>query len=227
MMDMLHKAAPQTLLMIDELGAGTDPDEGAAIGRAIVEELLRRRCPALITTHLGVLKSIAYSEARVENASVEFDIETLRPTYRLLIGEPGNSNAINIAQRLGLPQSVVDAARGHLTSSHEQLTRAIRGTLLSRRAAERARSEAEEAKREADEVKLAAEREQRALQEKLAAFDRWVESIARLKPGDSVHVNRFDRPGRIVRVLLHKQLAVVAVGSMEMEIPLKELRIES
>lgn len=226
LMEMLKRAGPDTLLLIDELGAGTDPDEGAAIGRAVVEELLRRRCPSLVTTHLGVLKSLAFSEARAENASVDFDETTLRPTYHLRIGEPGNSNAINIAQRLGLPASIVEAARGHLSSSHEQLTRAIRGTLLSRRAAERARAEAEEAKSQADQMKLAAEREQRALQEKQAAFDRWVQTIATLKPGDPVFVTRFDRSGRIVRVLLHKQLAVVAVGAMEMEIPLRELRIE-
>ena len=227
LMEMLEHASPDTLTLIDELGAGTDPDEGAAIGRAVVEELLRRQCPAIITTHLGVLKTLAYSEPRAENACVEFNEETFQPTYRLLIGEPGNSNAINIAQRLGLPKKIVDAARGHLSGSHEQLTRAIRGTLLTRRAAERARDEAEAAKRDAEAVKSAAEREHRELQGKQAEFDRWVSTVAALKSGDTVHVKRFDRAGKIVRMMLHKQTAVVAVGAMEMEVPLRELSVES
>ncbi len=225
LLDMLRRAGPHTLLLIDELGAGTDPDEGAAIGRAIVEELLARRCPALVTTHLGVLKSLAYTEPRAENASVEFDLETLRPTYRLLIGEPGNSNAIHIASRLGLPPRIVDAARKHLSSSHEQLTRAIKGTLLSRRQAERARQEAEAARAEADRQRLEAEREKTAFRDQQQAFARWIETISALRAGDRVHVKRFDRDGRIVRVLLHKQVAVVSVGALEMEVPLNELTI--
>ncbi len=223
LMVILKHAQPGRLVLIDELGAGTDPDEGAAIGRAIVEELLKRRCPSLITTHLGVLKSLAYTEGRAENACVEFDVETLRPAYRLLIGEPGNSNAINIAQRLGLPPTIIQAARGHLSSAHEQLTRAIRGTLLSRRQAERARGEAETAKAAAEREKAAAARELADLRRKQQEFDRWLETILQLKPGDPVHVKRFDREGRIVRMLLHKQLAVVAVGAVEMEVPIREL----
>ncbi len=222
---MLKRAGPKTLILIDELGAGTDPDEGAAIGRAILEELLERKCPGLITTHLGVLKSLAYTAARAENASVEFDIETLRPTYRLIIGEPGNSNAINIASRLGLPPKVIAAARGHLTSSHEQLTRAIQGTLLSRRQAERARAEAETVMLAADEQKKAAERERASLRDQQAAFQKWVETVSSLRPGDRIHVKRFDREGRVVRLLLHKQMAVVSVGAMEMEVPLIELAL--
>ncbi len=223
MLMILKQASPGTLVLIDELGAGTDPDEGAAIGQAIVEELLRRHCSAMVTTHLGVLKSVAYREVRAENASVEFDIKTLQPTYRLLIGEPGSSNAINIASRLGLPPKVIEAARKHLSESNQQLDRAIRGTLQSRRQAEQARADAETAKAKAMQETDAARRELESLQVKQAEFDRWVERIAALRPGDKVHVRRFDKSGTIVRVLLHKQLAVVAVGAMEMEIPLREI----
>jgi len=224
---MLRRARPGTLLLIDELGAGTDPDEGAAIGQAILRELLDRQCAALISTHLGVLKSVAYSEARAENACVEFDMETLQPTYRLLIGEPGSSHAINIAARLGLPPRLVEAARNHLSESHLQLTRAIRGTLTSRRQAETARAEAEAAKIAADQERKAAEEQRQAFEERQAAFDRWVKAVAGLKPGDRVRVKRFDREGRVVRVLLHKQLAVVNVGAMEAEVPLREVEIIS
>jgi DNA mismatch repair protein MutS2 len=223
MLLILKQAGPGTLVLIDELGAGTDPDEGAAIGQAIVEELLHRRCAAMVTTHLGVLKSVAYREARAENGCVDFDVKTLQPTYRLLIGEPGNSNAINIAARLGLPSQVIAAARNHLGESHQQLNRAIRGTLQSRRQAEQARAEAESARIQALQEIEAARKQRESLADKQAEFDRWVEKIASLRPGDKVHVRRFDKPGTIVRVLLHKQLAVVAVGAMEMEIPLREI----
>ncbi|MBI4579499.1 MAG: DNA strand exchange inhibitor protein [Planctomycetes bacterium] len=220
---ILKQAGPATLVLIDELGAGTDPDEGAAIGQAIVEELLHRRCSAMVTTHLGVLKSVAYREARAENACVDFDVKTLEPTYRLLIGEPGSSNAINIASRLGLPPRVIESARRYLSESGQQLDRAIRGTLQSRRQAEQARTDAESAKAQAIQDIEAARRERETLRQQRTEFDRWVQRITSLRPGDRVHVRRFDRPGTIVRVLLHKQLAVVNVGSMELEVPLREI----
>ncbi len=225
LLPILKRAHPERLVLIDELGAGTDPDEGAAIGRAVVEELLRRRCPALITTHLGVLKSLAYTEDRAENGCVDFDVETLQPTYHLSIGEPGNSNAINIAERLGLPKNIINNARKHLSGSHEQLTRAIKGTLVSRRKAERARGEAEAAKREAGLREKAAREEATQLQKKQQEYQRWVEMVSRLQPGDTVHVRRFDREGRVVRMQFHKQLAVVSIGAMEIEVPLRELSL--
>ena len=223
LLTILARARSDTLVLIDELGAGTDPDEGAALGQAIVLEMLERRCPSLVTTHLGVLKSIAYSHPRTQNACVDFDVETLRPTYRLRIGEPGNSNAINIAARLGLPPKLIEAARKLLSESSEQLTRAIRGTLVSRRQAEVARAEAETARQAAEEARKQLERQRLALTESQQAFDRWVQAVSNLRPGDKVHVQRFDRVGQVVRVLLHKQLAVVSVGAMEVEVPLREL----
>ncbi len=223
LLTILARARRDTLVLIDELGAGTDPDEGAALGQAIVQDLLERRCPTLVTTHLGVLKTVAYSNHRAQNACVDFDVETLQPTYRLRIGEPGNSNAIDIASRLGLPDKLVQAARGQLTEAHQQLARAIRGTLVSRRQAEAARAEAETARQAAEEARKQFERERLTLTEKQQAFDRWIETVSNLRPGDKVHVQRFDRPGTIVRVMLHKQLAVVSVGAMELEVPLREL----
>ncbi|MCH7994982.1 MAG: DNA strand exchange inhibitor protein, partial [Planctomycetes bacterium] len=98
---MLNKAGDRTLVLIDELGAGTDPDEGAAIGRTVLDELLRLKCRCVVTTHLGALKGFALERERAENGCVDFNHETLRPTYHLRIGEPGASNAIAIAQRLG------------------------------------------------------------------------------------------------------------------------------
>jgi len=107
---LLAKAGRNTLVLLDELGAGTDPAEGSALGVAILDELHRRGAKVVVTTHHGALKVFAANTPGVMNASVEFDSESLQPTYRLLVGRPGRSNALLIAQRLGMPKAVVDAA---------------------------------------------------------------------------------------------------------------------
>ena len=101
----------RSLVIFDELGAGTDPQEGAALARAILKFLLESGCTTLVATHYPELKTFAHSTEGVVNASLEFDIKTLRPTYRLTIGLPGRSNALLIAQRLGLSQQIIDSAR--------------------------------------------------------------------------------------------------------------------
>ena len=112
-MDMLRKASDSVLVLIDELGAGTDPDEGSAIGRALLDELLGLGSRCIVTTHIGALKSFPLTRELAENGCVEFDNETLRPTYHLRIGEAGQSNAIAIAKRLGMPRRLIAAARKH------------------------------------------------------------------------------------------------------------------
>jgi DNA mismatch repair protein MutS2 len=99
---ILAKAQPGTLVLLDELGAGTDPTEGSALARAVLETLLERGCAFVATTHHGELKVFAHNDPRLRNASVEFDLESLSPTYKLTIGLPGQSNALAIAGRLGL-----------------------------------------------------------------------------------------------------------------------------
>jgi len=108
---ILERADRGSLVLLDELGAGTDPEEGAALGAAILEALLARGSRVIATTHLLSLKGFAFSRARVENASVEFDPETLKPTYRLAIGVPGSSHAMTIARRHGMPEEVVRRAQ--------------------------------------------------------------------------------------------------------------------
>ncbi|MCL4273768.1 MAG: endonuclease MutS2 [Anaerolineales bacterium] len=104
----------RSLVIFDELGSGTDPQEGAAIARAILTHLLDTGCTTLVATHYPELKTFAHSTEGVVNASLEFDIKTLRPTFKLTIGLPGRSNALAIAQKLGLPQAIIDSAKAEI-----------------------------------------------------------------------------------------------------------------
>jgi len=117
--DILATADSGSLVLLDELGAGTDPVEGSALARSILSELLRRRTPAMITTHHTELKLFAQTTPGVENAAVEFDLRTLSPTYKLTIGLPGRSRAFAIAKRLGLSGHIIDGAR-RLISAHDR-----------------------------------------------------------------------------------------------------------
>lgn len=222
-MDMLRRANEKTLILIDELGAGTDPDEGAALGRAVLDELLHRRSRCVVTTHLGTLKGFALSRERVENGCVEFDIESLRPTYRLKIGEPGNSNAIDIAQRLGMPKRLINAAWRNLSRKNRALNAAIAGTLSSKRQAEAARSAAESAALAAENARAGAADAQARLEREQADFQEWLRRVVHLRVGDLVRVRNFDRDGRVVRMQLEQQRAEIDVGRFSIEVPLADL----
>ncbi len=117
---ILEQADSESLVILDELGAGTDPQEGAALARSILTYLVNRKITTLVTTHHPELKGFAHVTPGVTNASVEFNIETLRPTYHLTIGLPGRSNAIAIAQRLGLPEEIIELARAEINPQEIQ-----------------------------------------------------------------------------------------------------------
>ena len=122
---IIEKAEEGDLILLDEVGAGTDPDEGAALARSIIEHFLRRNISIVATTHYAALKTYAYTQPGVENASVEFDLKTLRPTYRLLIGIPGASNAFSISRQLGLPQDIVARAEIYVNEEHTHFERIV------------------------------------------------------------------------------------------------------
>lgn len=150
---MLAQCDERTLVLLDELGAGTDPAEGAALAQAILDYLLARRSRVMATTHYGELKSYAYARQGVQNASVEFDIQTLRPTYHLRIGTPGSSHAIVIAQRLGLPPSVIETAQARLAGRETEAASIMRRLEEEQRAVEQQRTAAEQERKEAESLR--------------------------------------------------------------------------
>ncbi len=218
-------ATEKSLVLLDELGAGTDPVEGAALGRSILDELDSIGCRAIVTTHIGDLKTYAFTNPRAENAAVEFDEETLAPRYRIKIGDVGRSSATAIARRLGLPGRLVDRAECYLRDARG--TQAPEWELIHklRRDAEAARVEAIEARAEAERVRAALARELADLTRSEVDESKLETARARLKPGDTVVVDRLgrDRPCRIVKIDLKKKNAVVAIGGMQWEVQIVEL----
>lgn len=148
---ILRRATRDTLVLLDELGAGTDPQEGSALARAIISTILDIGALAVCTTHYSELKAYAFSTPNVENASVEFDIETLSPTYRLMIGVPGKSNAFSIAARLGLNPMVIDKARRYIDPESQRVEDLIEDIRTQREAAKSELGTAEQARREIDQ----------------------------------------------------------------------------
>ncbi|HEY7984910.1 MAG TPA: endonuclease MutS2 [Ktedonobacterales bacterium] len=163
--EILGQARPGTLVLLDELGAGTDPSEGSALARAILAHLLEQRIATVATTHYSELKVFAHERPDVANASVEFDVETLSPTYRLSIGLPGRSNALAIAGRLGLPQAIITQARDYLGSTGVEMESLLEGLQSERRAAADERYRLSMERAEAEHLRGAMERQRDELEE--------------------------------------------------------------
>jgi DNA mismatch repair protein MutS2 len=150
---ILRSVGRRALVLLDEIGAGTDPAEGAALAKAILAYLLEHNARIVATTHYGELKEFAYSRDGIDNAAVEFDAETLRPTYRLMQGVPGSSNAFHIARRLGVPNPVVDAAMAGLASAGADAAQVMQRLEIATRSADEERRKAERLARENAELK--------------------------------------------------------------------------
>ncbi len=150
---ILENVTDNSLVLIDELGAGTDPTEGAALAVAIIEYLHKRKIRMAVTTHYSELKVYALSTQGVENASCEFDVHSLRPTYRLLIGIPGKSNAFAISQRLGLPEFIIENAKEVLSHEDARFEDIITDLEISKKTLVSEQERAEEYRREAEKLK--------------------------------------------------------------------------
>jgi DNA mismatch repair protein MutS2 len=144
----VQQAAPDTLVLLDELGAGTDPEEGSVLGYAVLEALVAARVFAVVTTHLGRLKDFAYQHPGAENGSMAFDGKTLRPLYRLDLGIPGNSHALDISARVGMPDAIVARARDLIGERDKTLDSLIERVQVARRDAEADRQRTADRSRE-------------------------------------------------------------------------------
>ena len=235
---ILELAMPHTLVLLDELGAGTDPAEGAALAVAIIEELRRRGVLLMATTHYAELKVFALETKGVINASCEFDLETLRPTYKLSVGVPGKSNAFLISEKLGIPERVIEAAQQHLSAEDKRLD-AVLGQLddlklqlkESQNEVEELRNEAthqlDAARKKRDELIQQGENELEAARAKARALAQQVESKAYALTDELRQIQKDERmstqqKAQRAREIAKKESEKLFVGTEVVHNPVKE-----
>lgn len=176
---ILERVSANSLVLFDELGSGTDPTEGAALAMAILDAIYKRGSRAVATTHYSELKAYAYDRENVMNASVDFDINTLKPTYQLRIGVPGRSHAFLIAERLGLPKAIVERAKMRMTVDEQRVDDMIASLEENRVALEKDRQAIHRLKQEAARVKEQLEREREKLEREKERLKEQAEREAR------------------------------------------------
>ncbi len=216
---ILPKVGPSTLVLLDELGTGTDPAEGAAMGRAILDELSERSGLAIVNTHLGDLKRYPKKNPAAANAAMEFNPETLLPTFRLIMGRFGKSNALKIARRFHLPESLIKRAKKYMgLRKKRKRERTIGAKIQAANPGIEAAALSEAIAREREEEIAAHEREKQRRKE---AQERAIQKAREeLKPGDWVDIPKFGQPGQVVRFDARKKMLMVQVGLGQWEIPL-------
>jgi len=163
--EIVEKANESSLILLDELGSGTDPVEGAALAVSVIESLMKSGSKLMVTTHYQELKTFAIESENVENASCEFDIESLKPTYRLIVGSPGKSNAFAISENLGMPKYIIDRAKQRVSTENTRLEDVISKL-------EKTRSELEKELEEASKLRREAELNAQKLREEMDALER-------------------------------------------------------
>ncbi len=217
---ILKKLNAHSLVIFDELGAGTDPQEGAALARAILQSLLQSGCTTFIATHYPELKSFAHSAEGVVNASLEFDVATLRPTYRLTIGLPGRSNALAIASRLGLPETIVAAARNAINPDELRADKLLDDLRKERNRSSREREKAEKARQHTEQI----QRELALRLEKIE--DERREVIARAKAEAELEVEVLKRNlGRLKAEMKKLRQPVEALQKLEEKLEAVEKKV--
>jgi len=237
---ILKNADRQILVLLDEIGTGTDPQEGAALGIAIIDFLHEKDARTMATTHLTALKTYAHAHPRIENASVEFDMETLQPTYRLFIGTFGSSNALAIASRLGLPKQVVTKATELVQREDARIEDLINALQQVKAKLENERVEASIAKEEAQKIKNQYETMIKSLkerEEKLASsvtieveekheeenFEPVPVTFESLKQGDMVRIRSLNTIGQVIKKISEKNKLLIRAGLMKVEVRADDL----
>jgi DNA mismatch repair protein MutS2 len=188
---IMQEVTPDSLVLLDELGAGTDPAEGAALAMSILEELRRRRIRTVVTSHYAELKAYSLSHGGAENASVEFDVQSLKPTYKLMVGVPGNSNAFLISQKLGLDKHLIDRARSYVDEDSRKLDKVLTNAEEYRASAYAKKTEAEQIKSELTQVRKDIEKERKNLErEKQRIIDQAFKEAERIKQNALEETNK-------------------------------------
>lgn len=191
--EILENVTKASLVLLDELGSGTDPTEGSAFAMAVIDYLKDKKCKSIITTHYSEVKAHGYNEEGIETASMEFNVETLSPTYRLLIGIPGESNALTIARGLGVSEEVINKAKSYISDDNKKIEKMISN--IKDKA-----DELDVMKKQVEFLKEAAQRDKEAFEEKLRILE---------KEKNDILKEAYEKADRMMKEMQSKAAALV------------------
>ncbi|MEG0301392.1 endonuclease MutS2 [Cetobacterium sp.] len=191
--EILNSVTKASLVLLDELGSGTDPMEGSAFAMAVIDYLKDKKCKSMITTHYSEVKAYGYNEEDIETASMEFDVETLSPTYRLLIGVPGESNALTIAKRLGVSEVIIEKAKSYISDEDKKVERMISNIKDKS-------LELETMQAEVEELKAKAKKDKEEYEEKLRVLE---------KEKNQILKEAYEKADKMMREMQNKAAALV------------------
>jgi DNA mismatch repair protein MutS2 len=226
---IIAAATSKSLVLLDELGSGTDPEEGSAIAMALLDHFIETGCRVLVTTHHSILKNYGYTKPGVQNASVDFDIKTLSPTYRIIMGVPGESRALEIASRNGLPEPILERARSYLDEERTDVSALIAGLKEKHRELDRAvRDKEQEERRLREERRKADLRELRLRQKELELKQQGMGELRRLLQESRKKLENLVREVREGELTRDKTLAVKDfLSSLEKEVQAADSSLEA